>query len=632
MFHKHRNESSIDERRFAHATLFVFLFIGILLARLWYLQLYRGEHYNQLSESNRMRRMDIQAPRGRIFDRKGRLILGNRPFYDLVLVPQFVERTDETLLILANLLREPIQKLRKAMRKVQGQPRFLPVTLKRNLTLHQVGVIEELKTFLPGVDIHMAPRRSYTQSGPAHILGYIGEISPESLKRRNKQNASDPYLPGDLVGKYGLESQWEALLRGKRGYSYIQVDAFGRQTKQGSYQDFFSKPAIPGADLVLTIDMELQKAAEAAFYGKNGAVIVMDPKNGDILAMLSSPSFDPAIYQKGISYDQWQALVNHPFKPLFDKTTGGAFPPGSVYKPVIALAALEEGIVDLKKTHKCTGKFQLGRDSFHCHRRFGHGLNTLAEAMRNSCDVFFYHLGVELGVDTMAKYAKDFALGSKLGVRLNREDAGLIPSNAWRSKHFRSPYTVGDAPNLAIGQGDNLMTPIQMASLYATIANGGKVWRPIVVKRAMSPIGELIFEHRAELVHQVSLVSKQNFRKMRNMLKEVVHHPKGTGRQAFVAGRTVAGKTGSVQVVSLKKARSRSLQTVRMKWQEHALFAMFSPFDNAEIVIAVVSEHDNDGGGGSAAAPIARKIVKAFFAIKERERLAHQNKRGAEAL
>lgn len=620
MFKKTGNESFIDDRRFVHATILILIFIALLISRIWYLQLYRGEHYNQISKNNRIRKIEIPAPRGIVFDRKGQVILGNRPFYDLVLIPQFVKEKKEVILILSKILNEPFQKLNKNLKKSRGLPRFLPITLKRNLTLHEVEIIEEIKAFLPGIDIKIASRRDLAKKVPAHIFGYVGEISQNNLKKRNDKNPDHPYFPGDLTGKYGLESEWESYLRGKRGYKYIQVDARGRQTKENQYyEDFFSRPAIPGGDLVLTIDSQLQRAAEAAFYSKNGALVALDPQSGDVLAMVSAPSFNPAIYQRGISQDQWQSLVNNPFKPLFDKTTGGAFPPGSVYKPIVAFAALEEGVATTKTRHKCIGHFQFGRDKFHCWKRSGHGPTNLEKSLRYSCDVYYYQLGVELGIDKIAKYAKDFALGSKLNLSLNKEHPGVVPTNAWRKKHFKRVYTLGDAPNIAIGQGDNLMTPLQIASLYATIANGGKVWRPQIVKKVFSPMGELIVDNKPTLIKKVSLVSQKNFKIMRSILQAVVDNKDSTGRAAKIKNHSVAGKTGSSQVVSLKKSRNRKLKKVRMHWQEHALFAAFSPTENAEIVVAVISEHDSTGGGGSAAAPIAKKVIEAYWKIKDQD-------------
>ncbi len=613
-----RSECPIDKRRFVFSGIAMLLMLSVLLIRLWYLQIYKGDYYMQISENNRIRRIEIPAPRGMIFDRFGGIILGNRPFFDLVLIPQYVHQEEKTLRVVANLLHVPLNELQQEVRRVRGQPKFLPVVLKRNLSLHEVAVIEGQKTFLPGIEINIAPRRDYHDYTPPHVLGYIGEISADSMKGMNQKEQDNPYMLGELVGKYGLEAQWESQLRGKRGYKYIQVDALGRQTRLNEDLDwkFPISPAVPGVDLTLTLDMELQKTAMQAFQGKLGSVIVMNPQNGEILALVSSPDFDPAIYQEGISFDKWQALINDPFKPLFDKTTGGTFPPGSAYKTIVAIAALEEGITNVKTTYSCRGVFNVGKQPFHCHKRQGHGAVTLADALLLSCDVYFYHLGIELGIDRIAKYAKALGLGQKLGIRLNREESGLIPSTEWWRKHFHSPPMKGDIPSLAIGQGANSVTPIQLANLFATIANGGRVWRPFLVKKATNAIGETVYEHKPELINEVPLIKPETFLLMRQLLQRVVEDPGGTGRRARVEGVTVAGKTSTAQVVSLKKTSNS--KATRMQWQEHAMFAAFSPVENAEIVVAVVSENDPVGGGGVAAAPVAQKILQAYWDRKRK--------------
>ena len=619
MSRSYKQESPLIESRFLWSNIFLIGIFALLTVRLWYIQIYKGETYRRISENNRIRRIEVPAPRGMIFDRYGSVVLGNRPFFDLVYIPQYVKDTETTLKILSQLLHEPTANFERMLRANRGRPKFLPTTLKRNLSIHEVSLIEANKVFLPGIEINVAPRRDYKDHTPAHIVGYMGEISSKALKVWNDKEPENPYLPGDLIGKQGLEYRWESLLRGKRGYRLIQVDAFGRQTSLFEFEGWHLpiRPAVPGSDLILTLDMELQKAAEKAFQGKYGAVVVLDPQTGEILALISSPGYNPAIYQEGLSVDKWQSLISDPFKPLFDKTTGGSFPPGSLYKPVVAFAALGEGIIKANSTFQCGGAFELGRDVFHCHHRGGHGQVDLRKALIKSCDIFFYNVGVELGADKIAKYAMDLGLGDKLGVRLNKEDPGLIPTNAWKKMTTKVPWALGDIPPLSIGQGANLLTPVQIASLYATIANGGKIWRPFVVRKVVNHVGETVLEHKPELLHTSELISQSQFKLMRNMLRDVVMSSEGTGRRARVAAADVAGKTGSVQVVSLKKNRSRKTSTVSMKWQEHAMFAAFSPVENAKIAVAVVSENDRVGGGGSSAAPVAKKIIEAFWRLRK---------------
>ncbi len=622
-----KKESPIVESRFLWAGIFVILVIAILSIRLWYIQIYKGSHYRQISENNRIRRIEILSPRGMIFDRHGEVVLGNRPFFDLVYIPQFIKDKETTFKILSRLLNTPLSNFDKMLRAGRGRPKFLPITIKRNLSIHEVATIEQNKVFLPGIEVNVAPRRDYKQDLPAHIVGYLGEIDYKTLQRFNSDNdtSQNSYLPGDLVGKQGLEKRWEKYLRGQRGYRLIQVDAFGRKTENQSKElERPIKPAVAGSDLILTLDLKLQKAVTEAFQGKYGAVVVINPKNGDILAMVSSPSYDPSIYQDSLSIEKWRSLINDPYKPLFDKTTGGEFPPGSIYKAVVAIAALEEKVITKNSRFNCTGTFELGGDVFHCHDRNGHGLVGLRRAMVKSCDVFFYNIGVELGVDRIAKYALDLGLGAKLGVRLNKENDGLVPTSFWKKNIYRFPWTVGDTPPISIGQGANLITPIQMASLYATLANNGKIWQPRIVKRIVNHIGEVVKQHEPTIKKQTSLIKPETFRYIRDVLKDVVMTSEGTGKRAQVEGFTVAGKTGSVQVVSLKKNRNQD--DVSMRWKEHAMFAAFSPVKDAEIAVAVISENDRIGGGGTSAAPVAGKIIDAYWRLKKERKTTTNHK------
>lgn len=612
-----RQESLIADGRFFWASVAIVALTSGLILRLWFIQIYRGDHYRLIAEKNRIRKIEIPAPRGMIYDRYGQLVLGNRPFFDLVLVPQYVKDRDMTFNVLSRLLHVPASQFDRRIKAVAGRPKFLPVNLKRNLSLHEVSTIEANRVFLPGVEVAMAPRREYKPNTPAHMVGYLGEIDQNSLKELNV-DSDNPYILGDLIGKQGLEARWEKFLRGRRGYSLIQVDAFGRQSDLFADQQWQlpKVAAVPGADLELTIDLELQKATVDAFRGKNGAVVVINPMNGEILAMLSEPGYDPTIYQDGLSPEVWRSLTSHPFTPLLDKTTGGEFAPGSVYKAVVAIAALQEKLISTSSTHVCTGSFQLGNRTFGCHERGGHGVVDLKKALMKSCDVYFYQVGVELGVDKIAAYARKLGLGSKLGVQLNMERPGLVPTADWKQIVFKTPWSVGDTPNISIGQGFNLVTPIQMANLYATIANGGKVWRPFLVKRIVNQLGETLMTQNEELISEATDINPKNLAIVREMLREVVMNPDGTGKNAQVPDHTVSGKTGSVQVVSLKRNNNKNTD-VSMKWKEHAMFAAFSPTEDAEIAVAIISEHDRVGGGGASAAPVAGHILRAYWQLKE---------------
>ena len=622
-----RQENIMVEGRFLFASLAIVCVTGLLLFRLWHVQIYKGDYYRDVAERNRVRRTEIPAPRGIIYDRNGEVLLGNRSFFDLVYIPQYVKDTDTTFRILSRMMHTSTEEFEQRLKQARGQPEFLPIPLKRNLTLHEVSMIESNRIFLPGIEVRMAPRRDYKPSTPAHMVGYLREIDRSSLARYNQDDKSNnPYLLGDLVGKQGLESRWEKYLRGKRGYRLIQVDAYGRQT-QGVAFKHLNLPVVPaesGNDLELTIDLKLQNAAQEAFSGKQGAVIVLNPQTGEILAELSEPGYDPAKMQAGISGEEWRMLNLNPYKPFLDKTTGGEFPPGSLYKAIVALAALQEGVISPDKTYFCPGHFSMGNQTFYCHKRAGHGTMTVRRAIMQSCDVFFYQVGVELGVDRIARYARDFFLGRRLGVELNAERSGLVPTTAWKKAVHGVPWAAGDTPNIAIGQGYDLMTPMQIATLYAAIANGGKIWQPHLVRKVTNHIGSTVLTVEPHLLNTVTSISPANFAIVRDALQAVVMDPEGTGKQARIEGHTVAGKTGSVQVVGL--TRNRNQQNVSMKWKEHALFVAFTPVENAELVVVVVSENDSVGGGGHSAAPVAKKILQAFWDEKDNKGVQKDNK------
>ncbi len=628
-----RHSQIMVEGNFFWATIVVVSLVGTLLVRLWYLQVYRGEQYRLMSERNRTRRIEIPAPRGVMYDRHGQVVLGNRPFFDLVYIPQFIADRDQTLNVLSRLLHIPVKSLDRRLKMGAGRPKYLPVTLKRNLTAHEVSVIQSNKVFLPGIDVVVAPRREYKPGVPPHLVGYLGEIDQSALARHKNPAGESAYQPGDLIGKQGLEAVWEEQLRGQRGYRVIQVDAFGRQTNtDDSAEAMPGTPARQGNHLELTIDWELQQATRDAFRGKYGAVVVLQPHTGEILAMLSSPGFDPTIYQEGMSREEWLSLLHNPFKPLYDKATGGEYPPGSVYKAVVAIAGIEEGIIKDSTTIKCPGYYVLGDQTFKCWEHAGHGIVNLRRALVRSCDVYFYEVGVQLGVDRIAHYARQLGLGRQLGLKLNTEKAGLVPTSAWKQLVHRQPWTGGDTPNIAIGQGYNLMTPVQMAMLYGTIGNGGKVYRPHLVRRVINPIGEVVHEQAPELIQEVQGIRPETLAKVGKYLQDVVMDKEGTGTKAAVPGVTVAGKTGSVQVVSLRKNRNQD--DVSVKWKEHAMFAAFAPVENPEIAVAIVSENDLIGGGGAAAAPVAGHVMRAFFRLKDQraKRLVISQSPGGKAI
>ena len=615
------SQSPIENKRLPIAISICCFCLFIIFIRIWYLQIYRGEYYSKISEKNRVRKIDLPAPRGLILDRNNQILLSNKICQDLAYTPQYILNSQKTLLMLSRLLNIPHNKLTSIVYQNRSKPKFLPIMLKRDLSKHEISIIQTNQIFLPGIDILTSPRRKYTPQTPPHLVGHVGEISYNQLKNTQNINKQQPYYPGDMIGKYGLEKKLEQHLRGKRGFHYIQVDAFGRQVANNSNNDYKlslpKKNSIPGHSLELTIDFNLQKTAQKAFRGKHGAIVALNPKNGEILVLVSSPQYDPAIYQKRISSDKWNYLVNNPTKPLYDKTTGGAYPPGSLFKPLIAIAAIEENIITSKTAHKCKGHIQLGNHKFHCYKRSGHGLINLTQAMSKSCDVYFYNLGLALGIKRITHYAKMFGFGKKLNFKLNYESPGLVPTSEWKVQQTGKPWNLGDIPSISIGQSANLATPLQLASFYSTIANKGIIWKPYLIRSIKSHTGRIIYRSSPKIIKKLNQISPKTFITIQQILSEVVSNPTGTGRRAYNPEIPIAGKTGSIQVVSLKKYSSHK-NNIRNSWYEHAMFAAFSPIKSAEIVVVVVSEHDKKGGGGSQTAPIARKIIEAYWKQKQK--------------
>jgi penicillin-binding protein 2 len=612
-----RSPHLLIESRFFAGSLIIVGAALMLWLRVWHLQIYRGDYYRRVSENNRIRKIEIPAPRGILFDAWGKVILGNTPSSDLIVIPQYMRDKDKTFEVLARLLHQPIDIFERKFKAARAQPRFMPITMLRNLSGHEVSIIESNRLFLPGIEVRTTARREYNTDVSPHMLGYLGEINPTGLEEINAKSRDNPYTIGDLVGKQGLEARLEPFIRGKRGYKVIQVDAFGRASNPGRQE--WQLPMVsaqPGANVELTIDLELQQSVGQAFSGKNGAVVVMDPKSGAILAMTSQPTWDPYIYQRGMTSEEFRALTLDPLHPFMDKTTGGEFAPGSTYKAVVALAGLQEGTINASKSYFCGGSFTLGTQTFGCHKKDGHGTVNLRRALMQSCDVYFYHVGIELGVDRIAKYARALGLGTKLGLELNMERPGLVPTEAWKVSVHKEPWAAGETPPVAIGQGYNLVTPLQMASLYAAIANKGQIWKPFLIKRISGPHGNVLEERQPKLLRVTDAISPENYDLVRQGLQAVVMDEEGTGKRARVPGINVAGKTGSVQVVNLKKNKNQT--DVSILWKEHAMFASFAPAQDPEIVVAVISEHDDKGGGGASAAPVAGFILNKYFELKKR--------------
>ena len=615
------------------------LWITIII-RLWYLQIGKGSFYENLAQKNYLRSIDIAAPRGKILDRNGNIILSNRSFYDLIMIRHFVKDPYFTFNQISQLINVSEKKLTKNYQNNLTKAKYQPIILHKNLSLHQVSMIQGAKIDLSGIDVATDIRRDYrdTPNSTSHFLGYLAPITKNQLTKLNSHHRHLNFQPNDLVGQYGLEKKWEHYLRGSKGHHFIRVDALGRRI-DSNYDLMLSsqstKPPIPGNNLIITIDIELQKIAQKAFSGKDGAIVVINAKTGEILSLVSSPSYPIDLYQSDITTDYWQQIINDPAKPLLDKTTGAQYQPGSTIKVIIALAALQKGLIDQTSTFDCPGYWQFGDKTYHCHKKNGHGKNiNLQQAIAQSCNVFFYNLAIKLGIDNIHHYAQLFHLGKKLGIDLNEEKPGLIPSQQWKKLHHNSPWYQGETPIVSIGQGPILITPIQLANLYATIGNNGIIYKPYIVKQVLDSYGNILYQNVPKIISKITKnqINQDYFDLIDQALIATVEDPQGTANLAKVPKVTVAGKTGSVQISNIKRdtlGQSIISNSDNTRFQrEHAIFVAYSPADDAEIAIAVISQNDQQGGGGAQSAPIAQKIIAGYWKLKNlrKQHISHNQK------
>jgi penicillin-binding protein 2 len=593
----------IFSRQLKKLTLVVLLVFCVLILRFWFLQVVNGSTYRAKSENNRIHLQDIPPFRGMIADRHSETLVDNRPAYDLCVIPEEVQHREELLERLNQLAAlDPSSAELKFDADARRYP-FRPICLKRDLSRNELARIETHRFNLPGVMIKVTPQRHYVQGDFAsHLIGYVGEISEAQLKSGKYPNSK----PGDLIGKSGVEWKWQSHLNGIRGGEQLEVDATGRRLRVMA-----RKAAVPGANVYLTMDKALQAVAEQALTGKSGAIVAMNPKNGELLALASSPSFDPNLFVGGIDRTRWQEIALSTDFPLQNRALSGQYPPGSVFKIVLALAGLQEGIIDPEEEVVCHGIYFLGRRGYRCWKRYGHGKVDLHRALVESCDVYFYELGKRLGIDKIAHYAKEFGLGTITGFDNVHEKSGLIPTRDWKLKRWGVPWQGGETLSTAIGQSFVLVTPIQMATFISAVFNGGILYRPQVTQWVGKSLDEKIFEMTPEVADEVD-IDAEYLEIVKKALIGVVNEPHGTGGKAKLEGITVAGKTGTSQVITLEKEKGyESEEEIPIQFRDHAWFVAVAPAENPRIAVAIIVEHG--GHGGSAAAPLAGQIIDAYL-------------------
>ncbi|PKN65287.1 MAG: penicillin-binding protein 2 [Deltaproteobacteria bacterium HGW-Deltaproteobacteria-15] len=585
------------------ATLIAIVIFGVLVMRLWFLQIVNGPVYRTQSENNRIHLQDIPPFRGMIFDRHGELLVDNRPSFDLYLIPENAHDRPRLLRNLEKLIGLPVEVTQKKITREALKYPFRPILIKRNMSRDELATVETNLFNLPGISIQIKPQRHYLyREFASHLIGYLGEISESQLNAgkypENKQ--------GDLVGKYGVEGKWQKLLSGLRGGEQVEVDAAGRRLRTLSRQ-----PPVPGSNVCLTIDKDLQMVAEQALKDKKGAIVAMDPNNGEILAMASGPAFDPNVFITGMERSEWVRIASGKDHPLQNRAITGQYPPGSTFKIVMAIAGLEEGIITPQEETFCGGSYTVGAYTHRCWKKGGHGSVNLHRALVESCDVYFYKLGRRLGVDRIAHYANMFGLGIKTDFDLGSEKEGLIPTSKWKLKRFGEPWQAGETISVAIGQSFVLATPLQMARLIAAVFNGGYLYQPKAIKW-VGKDDRRFYEFAPTVMGRLK-VKPEHLEIVKRGLIGVVHEPRGTGSKSRVDGVIGAGKTGTSQVVTLGK--EKALTAAGHESEDHAWFVSLAPADNPAIALGVVVEHG--GHGGSAAAPLAREVLAAYFAKKK---------------
>jgi len=594
----------IFHKQLRNATLFVLALFTILILRLWFLQIVSGPTYRAKSEHNRIRLQDIPPIRGMIIDRKGNVLVDNRPSYDLYVIPEDVQDRSQLLKNLNQLASLDYEIIEKKFKEAHSKRLFKPVCLEKDISRDQLAIIESHRFNLPGVIIKVEPQRHYICGEVAfHLLGYLGQIGENQIRGGNYPNNK----PGDLIGKTGVESKWQPILNGTRGGEQVEVDAAGRKIRTISM-----KAPFPGANVCLTIDKDLQVTAEKALKNKKGAIVALDPNTGEILALASSPSVDPNLFVGGIDKATWKEISSSKDFPLQDRALSGQYPPASVFKIIVALAGLEEGIIDPEEKTSCKGYFFLGRHRYNCWDKSGHGDMDLYAALVESCDVYFYQLGKKLGVDKIAYYANKFGFGRNTGFDVGQEKGGLVPTRNWKLKKIGAPWQEGETISMSIGQSFLLATPIQMATMVSAVFNGGVLYRPQVTKWVGKSEIHNTFELTPKVTGKID-IRPEYFEIIKTALKGVVHDQHGTGSRARLKDVMVAGKTGTAQVVAIKKTEEPDISeaNIPVHHRDHAWFVAAAPSEKPRIALAVLIEHG--GHGGSVAAPIAAEMIKLYL-------------------
>jgi penicillin-binding protein 2 len=614
------HDPPLSDGRLGLVASVIVLTFTVFTIRLFQLQILEGADLRSRSIRNSVRTLQLEAPRGVVLDREGKVIAANRPAFRVQVIPNELTSPEQTFEVLGQLLERPPEELRERVGTPRGRRRFQPIELEGDLGYDRRTRVESHRFALAGVVTDVRPRRHYLEGRKAaHMLGSIGEIHPRQLK----QPRFADYRAGEIIGQVGLEARLEDHLRGRVGGRNVIVDVAGREVSE-----IDEIPPVPGGRAVLNIDLDLQRIADAAFDdvgpdepARMGALVALDPRNGEVLALVARPNYDPNDFAGGIDKTTWRQLTTDEWQPLQNRAIAGQYAPGSTFKAIVAVAGLSENVIAPDDEVFCPGYYRLGRRTYRCWKRGGHGSVNLEQALVHSCDVYFYQLGVKLGIDRIGKYSRAFGFGRVTGIDLPGEKSGLVPTREWKERVKKEPWQKGETVSVAIGQGANLVTVVQLASAFAALGNGGTLIQPRLLRRLETWDGKFVEQPEPASVESVD-ISPEVLEIVKRALTAVVGQPRGTGGRARVRGIDVAGKTGTTQVVSLDRIKDLEDEDVPVRYRDHALFAAFAPADEPEITVAVIVEHAGKGGG-TVAAPIAQRVLARFFE-KRAERLENE--------
>ncbi len=614
-----RSERRLFLSRVILAAVISLLLLSFVIVRLVQLQVVDHELFAEKSQGNRVRIEPVPPIRGLVFDRKGRVIAENLPAYQLELIPEQVSDIDDTLNRLAALNLIEFEDIQRFIDLSRSGPRFKPVTLKFRLSDEEIANFAIQRPRFPGVDFRPRLVRHYPDGAAvAHAVGYVGALSTQDLQRLDAAS----YAGTSHTGKTNVESRFEADLHGEAGYRHLITNARGREVPSDTSELLNSLPLdespVPGANIYLSIDLDLQLIAAEAFAGRRGALVALDPTTGEILALVSSPAFDPNLFAVGMTTSQYRELTESPDRPLFNRAIRGAYPPGSTIKPMLALAALETGATNLTRKTLCRGYFTLPGDD-HRYRDWkpeGHGPMDLHDAIAQSCDVYFYEISREIGIDAMHDYLDRFGLGSPTGIDIGGEHPGLVPSREWKRNNFRNRddqrWYHGETVIASIGQGYMLATPLQLASATAALAMRGERFRPRIVAAVEDALTGERRLFPPERLPKVDISNDFYWENVLGAMHDVMQGPRGTARAVgYGAPYQMAGKSGTAQVVTIAQDVEYDDAELEERQRDHALFISFAPFDEPRIAVALIVE--NGESGSSVAAPIARAIMDAYL-------------------